>query len=342
MTVTRARLGGILAMAAAVAVTGLVVLSSGVGAAPPPGPGPTMNWHRISTTVAPGPRDRLGMAYDPTDGYTVLYGGYNYLLGTPFYYDTWAYSAGVWTDLNLSTHPPAPSGFQMAYFPPLHGVVLFGGECPYGGCFYNQTWLFKGGVWTQLHPKQSPPARSQYAMAYDAATKNMVLFGGTDGGNYLQDTWVFTGKTWKEVSVIIAPPGRYAATMVYDPASKEMLLFGGYNNTFGPTPGTWAFKSGVWWSLSKAKTPSRTWTPAATLPNGTPIFFGGLNAGNSTVYNSSYEFYGGSWHAVVFGSPPAPRTLGGLAYDAADGYTLDFGGVNPNTAQFYNDTNALY
>jgi hypothetical protein len=39
--------------------------------------------------------------------------------------------------------------------------------------------------WTRQFPTTSPPARSVAAMAYDAATGNVVLFGGS------RDTWIW-------------------------------------------------------------------------------------------------------------------------------------------------------
>ena len=35
-----------------------------------------------------------------------------------------------------------------------------------------------GGAWTQMSPANSPMARSLASMAYDAATQQLVLFGG--------------------------------------------------------------------------------------------------------------------------------------------------------------------
>src|SRR5690349_24646789 len=51
--------------------------------------------------------------------------------------------------------------------------------------------------WTKQHPAASPLARWGASMAYDAATGNVVLFGGSRGsGNVLRDTWVWNGAIW--------------------------------------------------------------------------------------------------------------------------------------------------
>ena len=45
-------------------------------------------------------------------------------------------------------------------------------------------------AWTKQAPAASPPARSAASMAYDAATGNVVLFGGTGSAFRVQgDTW---------------------------------------------------------------------------------------------------------------------------------------------------------
>ena len=49
--------------------------------------------------------------------------------------------------------------------------------------------------WIQLSPTNSPPARSYLAMAYDAVSGKIIMFGGYDGNGYLNDTWEFDGVT---------------------------------------------------------------------------------------------------------------------------------------------------
>jgi hypothetical protein len=44
--------------------------------------------------------------------------------------------------------------------------------------------------WTQQSPATSPPSREFASMAYDAATRNVVLFGGGFNGSFT-DTWTW-------------------------------------------------------------------------------------------------------------------------------------------------------
>ncbi|HTT25776.1 MAG TPA: kelch repeat-containing protein [Thermoplasmata archaeon] len=320
-----------LATAAVLLTTGVLAVAS----AGPPSSGPTfgphaakaLSWKQIVTSHAPSLRNWFGMAFDAADNYTVLYGGYDPSIGS-FYWDTWEYLGGVWTQLSPAYHPSASSGLKMVYDPVLKGVVAFGGESPYGGTYYSDTWLFQNGSWTQLFPTTSPSPRSQYAMAYDAADSEIVLFGGSAGGsNDYSDTWTFNGTTWARVVTAVHPQGRLFANMAYDAKSGKTLLAGGINQTSGPYNATWTFSGGTWKRLSHSDFPGRQHTPIATLANGTPIFFGGQSPTTPWgLYNTTYEFFGGKWHHVRVANAPAPRSNGGLVYDAIDGHLLMFGG----------------
>ena len=96
-------------------------------------------------------------------------------------------------------------------------------------------------TWTELHPPASPPARSDAPMAYDAATRTVLLFGGEGmlpEGKYggLSDTWSWNGTTWTKLSPAASPAARYGASMAYDPGTEAMLLFGdGYDRDFNGT-----------------------------------------------------------------------------------------------------------
>ena len=84
-------------------------------------------------------------------------------------------------------------------------------------------------TWAKQAPAVHPPAREAAAMAYDAATGTVVLFGGYNG-HYLADTWTWDGTTWTKRAPAVHPPGRAEAVMAYDAATGTVVLFGGVNN----------------------------------------------------------------------------------------------------------------
>jgi hypothetical protein len=85
--------------------------------------------------------------------------------------------------------------------------------------------------WTKLSPANSPTARGYTAMAYDAVSRQIVLFGGYDGSKYLNDTWTFDGTTWTKVNTPTAPPPRSNMGMAFDRVSRQVVIFGGFNGT---------------------------------------------------------------------------------------------------------------
>ena len=76
--------------------------------------------------------------------------------------------------------------------------MLFGGYTRTAGgvVAFGDTWTWDGSTWTKQAPASSPPARADAAMAYDAATGTVVLFGGSGANGSFSDTWTWDGSTW--------------------------------------------------------------------------------------------------------------------------------------------------
>jgi hypothetical protein len=77
-------------------------------------------------------------------------------------------------------------------------IVLFGGSGSgtggQGSTILGDTWTGDGSTWTKQAPATSPPVRDEAAMAYDAATSTVVLFGGRGSpapSPPLGDTWTW-------------------------------------------------------------------------------------------------------------------------------------------------------
>jgi hypothetical protein len=71
-------------------------------------------------------------------------------------------------------------------------------------------------------------------MAYDPATGDVVMFGGTGSdGQALADTWLWDGSGWSEAGPADSPPARYGAEMAWDPQSQRVILLGGTGGTGG-------------------------------------------------------------------------------------------------------------
>jgi len=106
--------------------------------------------------------------------------------------------------------------------------------------------VWNGTDWKQEHPANSPVARYSSAMAYDAAQRHVVLFGGMDSaGGLLSDTWVWNGTDWTQEHPAKSPVARFGGAMAYDAAQGEVVLFGGLDSsdiTTGALSDTWVWK----------------------------------------------------------------------------------------------------
>jgi hypothetical protein len=79
-------------------------------------------------------------------------------------------------------------------------------------------------------------------MAYDAATRSVVLFGV--GRHPRAGTWTWDGSTWTKQHPATSPPARNSATMAYDAATGTAVLFGGVESDgTGVLDDTWTWGS---------------------------------------------------------------------------------------------------
>jgi hypothetical protein len=212
-------------------------------------------------TSSPPPTSGASMAYDPATGRIVLFGGFD----TNYDSDTWAWNGTTWTQVDdggdpgctstCASSPPARYWSSIAYDPVAGQLILFAG---YDGGRLNDTWAWNGTTWNQVGDSadpgcfdtctSSPPARDGASMAYDAATTQLVLFGGYNT-NYDNDTWAWGGTTWSQVddsadpgcttACTSSPPGREFASMAYDPATAQLILLYGAGSI--SLSDTWAY-----------------------------------------------------------------------------------------------------
>jgi hypothetical protein len=151
--------------------------------------------------------------------------------------ETWEWDGSSWTQL-ADTGPKARFASAMTCDSDRDVVVLFGGNLvskpaasgPGNG---SDTWEWNGAEWTQRED-QGPEGRRGHAMAYDAARKQTVLFGGASvrpelgfpGIREFGDTWVWNGQSWRQAAGF-GPSKRCLHSMAYDDALGQTVLFGG-------------------------------------------------------------------------------------------------------------------
>jgi hypothetical protein len=165
-------------------------------------------------------------------------------------------------------------------------------------------------------------------MAYDTATGNMVLFGGTSSGA-LGDTWTWNGVTWTKQTPASSPTARSVAAMAYDPATRDVVLFGGAG-AHGGLGDTWTWNGTTWTKLSPATspTPLASASMAYDTATGNMVLFGGGNSctGSCGYLASTWTWNGTTWTKLSPATSPPARTDATMAYDSATGDMVLFGG----------------
>jgi len=288
------------------------------------------------SSIAPSDSGDLSTAFDSATGQFVALG----IVGTPFLKalqtgtllcsvddpeGTWTFDGVSWAQHQPASSPRARGHVAMAYDPATKQVVAFGGEVPPcattstasptspPGAFAD-TWTWNGSIWSQRHPATSPPAAGGGCAAYDASTKQLLMWGGQAPSpiqptTYRNATWQWTGSTWVQLPTVTTPQGGNC-TMTYDGATGHVVMLVGADANVVGSPETWEWDG-------------TSWTRVADIPvpvNRTPI-------GLASYYGASeppplaFDPDIGEVVAWVNTDPPAPGELPTNEMWAWDGST---------------------
>ncbi len=160
--------------------------------------------------------------------------------------------------------------------------------------------------WEQL--AVAPRSRIAHAMAYDAARREVVLFGGVTQSPSAE-TWVYDGVRWEQRFPETSPSARAHHAMVYDSVRRRVVLFGGDGNLND----TWEWNGTTWRLASTSGPPGRSrHAMAFDSERGRTVLFGGQNTG---FLGDTWEWDGDSWHFLNVGTVPGRRDHV-MAYDS--------------------------
>lgn len=156
-------------------------------------------------------------------------------------------------------------------------------------------------VWKDLAPASDPqnstPLKSRMfwgSICYDAARKQVVLFGGgnTDTERGDPGTWIYSPSTneWKQLELKSQPPPRANSRLVYEPLSKKIILFGG-DQLDQTIADTWVFDGDKWTQKKPPLSPSpRAGHALLWLPKAKKVLLLGGYSVNSTTEYSSHPY----------------------------------------------------
>jgi len=316
-----------------------------------------VSWARKTPAgpFVPQPRDSHAMVFDEARGVVVLFGGSS---GDA---QTWS-----WDGVSWSVYPPSdPEGdgypssrvfHAMVYDSRRAVTVLFGGDDWNPGSL-GDLWEWDGVSWerrTPLDPEGdgNPSGRLLAGMAFDKARDRTVMFGGWDTA-YNSETWEWDGTSWMKRGPADPqgdgnPPamnvGRGAA---FDSGRGRAVLFGGCTEDWctAYSDATWEW-DGMSWARAAPEDPEGDGNPeirtehamAYDEARGRVVLFGGRSGLTGSVIADTWLWDGTSWAKCVpgglgcdLGDPggdgqPGPRTSHAMAYDAARGVVVLFGG----------------
>jgi hypothetical protein len=152
-------------------------------------------------------------------------------------------------------------------------------------------------------------------MAYDAATGNVILFGGTGSdGTALGDTWSFDGTNWVELNPASSPSPRWNVSMTYDPATQMIVLFGGYDN--GTASGeTWNWNGSNWIQQHPGASPAARYGDMigynAAL-GGVALYGGQTSPTAGSLLSDTWKWDGANGGKITSGGTPGARSFAAM------------------------------
>ncbi len=147
------------------------------------------SWAVRTPAAGPAGRQQAAMAFDPVRQVVLLHGGMTTNTAQGIVDDTWSWDGSTWHRHQPATPPQPRQGPRMETDFARQRIVLHGGIG-----LDAATWEWDGHEW---HQQQLVSAghRGAHTLAYDAATRRIVEFGGfvpvVFGYVWRNDTWVY-------------------------------------------------------------------------------------------------------------------------------------------------------
>lgn len=179
---------------------------------------------------------------------------------------------------------------------------------------------------------QLPSARNMHAMAFEAKTNSILVFGGALSNNtYSNELWSWNGTVWSKLNET-GPNGREDAMLVYHRVNTKTYVIGGRTNTNVFTD-FWEW-DGTAWRLLTNSLPFGALDHAAAaydIKNNRILVFGGANSANNYT-NDVWMWDGTTWSKVVTtGTPPSGRISSHFVVNPENNKVYIFGGfAKPN------------
>lgn len=239
-----------------------------------------------------------------------------------------------------ASEPPGRNKPVAAFDPARKAIVLFGGFAQGQPSVLSDAWERAEGPWRPLERSGFTP-RAAAGVATDSRRGRVVLFGGEDPAGPCGDTLEWDGKAWKRVA-FSGPPARTTAQLAYDSKRGVTVLFGGLDAKLQTLGDTWEWDGAGWTKRADSGPPPRfNHVIAFDAARGRVIVYGGNSTGRyerdepaKWLLDDTWAWDGTAWTRAD-DAGPGKRDHHAMAYDAARGKVVVFGGWN---GQFLDDT----
>ncbi len=285
-------------------------------------------WSQLNVTGIPSSRAFASLAYDPSAGRIVMFGGL--VFGSPDFYsnETFEFDGRAWSNTTSAPSPSPRDDAAVTYDAGRGDVLLHGGRGLGTTAYDTDTWGWSSGRWS-LVSASAPPGAGVWgdtSMTYDPSLNETVLVEVHNVtcaavANDCLKTWAWSGSGWTAIAsaerVAVADSGFATA---WDPADDELLLFGGDTGTAANI--TLAFNGTAWNTLNATGAPNPRMYALMTTStaNQSVILFGGtpLSSGASAIpFGDTWQFKNRAW------APIAPLlTLNKTAVDVNHGVRI--------------------
>lgn len=167
-----------------------------------------VDWTLRDPRTAPPARNQPGMAYDAKTSEVLMVGG---SLPGRWFSDAWVWNGTDWRQVQASPDPgwttPVFDAARSEIFAWTARVDFNQGLGP-DNPIENHMLAWDGTAWTDVTPSAMPVVRVDPALAYDAATQEVVMFGGNCRESVcpnankpvLSEFWGWDGKSWRQIA----------------------------------------------------------------------------------------------------------------------------------------------
>ncbi|HLQ38769.1 MAG TPA: hypothetical protein VK348_13250 [Planctomycetota bacterium] len=267
----------------------------------------------------PSPRQHHAMCYDAAHGYVMMAGGWPQIFFGSLL-EVWTWNGTSWTR-RATASTPNGQGYQsvtMAFHAATNEVVMVLDLATY--TWDGSDWSPRGSV-APGSATNGGSVGSPTAAAFDPVHNQTVLFltQRYNSTPFLAETYVWDGFGWSLRNTPVHPVGD-AVGMTFDPVANRLLLCTSINGGAW----FWEWTGSNWQQRLYSTAPANPGALTTDTAHGKVVM---LDSVMTSAPNHTWTFANGQGTQLSTPIEPTRRLNGAMAYDAARGSCVLFGGT---------------